>query len=196
MLPDFTDRISLLELVSQRFPDGIGVEVGAASGCFTRQILASWTSLKTLHCVDLWAHQPEGYHDDCNLSDEVQEERHDQFRKDFGDNKKVRILKQWSHIAATLFSPESIHFCYLDANHSKAGCLSDLMAWWPVLKPGGIMAGHDYFNGDGDGMGVKAAVDLFAAERGLIVKATKQEFTRPEGVYGGSWEGFSFVMEK
>lgn len=196
MLPDFTDRISLLELCDKRFPRGIAVEVGPASGCFTKQILATWISLQRVHCVDLWAHQPEGYHDSCNLSNEVQEERFQQFEKDFGGNKKVKIVRQWSHIAAAAFDKESVDFVYLDANHSKAGSLNDLMAWWPIVKQGGILAGHDYCPGNGEGMGVKEAVDQFAEWNQLKVKATNREFCRASGVYGPGWEGFSFVIEK
>lgn len=196
MIPPLTDRISLLHLCQQRFPGGIAVEIGAASGCFSKQILATWTNLQRLYCVDLWANQPEGYHDCCNLPDNVQEERFQQFQKDFGSNKKVRIVREWSHIASEAFEPASLDFVYLDANHSKPGSLSDLRAWWPRVKPGGIMAGHDYCPGNGEGMGVKEAVDEFAKDQGLEVHQTTSEFCRQSGVYGPGWEGYSFVLEK
>lgn len=195
-LMHLTDRISLLEYCNRLYYGGIAVEVGAASGCFTRQILASWPTLKTLHCVDLWAHQKEGYHDDCNLPDDVQQERYERFQLDFGEDPRVVIVRQWSHIAATLFAPESLSFVYLDANHSTAGAASDLRAWWPAVKRGGIMAGHDYCAGNGEGYGVKAAVDAFAKENNLEVMATTKEFGRESGVYGASWEGASFAIMK
>lgn len=196
MLPDFTDRISLLEYVNQSFPNGIGVEVGSASGCFTKQILATWKSCEMLHCIDLWAHQESGYPDDCNLSDDVQKERYKRFLLDFKGVPNINVIKQWSHIASALFDDESVDFIYLDANHSTAGCMSDLVAWYPKLKNGGIISGHDYCPGNGEGYGVKDAVDGFAKENGLVVASTKNEFCRDSGVYGPCWEGFSFVIEK
>ncbi|NBS69496.1 class I SAM-dependent methyltransferase [bacterium] len=33
---------------------------------------------------------------------------------------------------------------YIDASHEYEAVLSDLKAWWPVLKPGGVMIGDDY----------------------------------------------------
>lgn len=32
----------------------------------------------------------------------------------------------------------------MDARHDRLGVLSDLVDWWPKLRQGGIMAGHDY----------------------------------------------------
>ena len=32
----------------------------------------------------------------------------------------------------------------VDAVHDYQGALIDMCDWWPKLKPGGVMAGHDY----------------------------------------------------
>jgi hypothetical protein len=46
--------------------------------------------------------------------------------------------------AATLFTNSSLDFVFIDANHSYEAVLSDLHAWWPKIRPGGLLAGHDY----------------------------------------------------
>lgn len=46
--------------------------------------------------------------------------------------------------ASMLFEPESVDFCFIDADHAYESVLSDLTAWWPKIKPGGTIAGHDY----------------------------------------------------
>ena len=37
---------------------------------------------------------------------------------------------------------------YVDALHDRVGVLRDLEAWWPKLRAGGVMAGHDYMTQD------------------------------------------------
>ena len=94
-----------------------------------------------------------------------------------------------------IWSP-GFDFIYLDANHSFKSVTQDLNDWWPILKSGGIFAGHDYNDGNDKGHGVKLAVNMFAEDRGLTVHATTQEYCRASGVYGAGWEGISFVLEK
>ena len=52
--------------------------------------------------------------------------------------------------------------------------LEDLEAWFPKVKPGGILAGHDYADIDfgRTDFGVKSAVDEFFAARGIPVHCT------------------------
>lgn len=195
-MTNLPDRIALLELLEQRFPNGIGVEVGSASGCFTKQILATWKSCSKLHCIDIWMHQESGYDDSCNLSNEVQQERYEQFVKDFSEDKRVSIIRDFSSLRALLFEKESVDFVYLDANHSKNGCLGDLNAWFPKVRSGGILAGHDYCAGNGAGYAVKDAVDEFVAKNKLTLAVTENEYCGSNGVYGATWEGHSFVIEK
>lgn len=187
------DRIDMLNLYPK---NAIIVEIGVASGCFTKQILATCPTLKELHCVDLWASQGEEYNDDCNLSDDKQMERYGQFLKDMKDEPRVITIKEWSHIASKRFSDNSVDAIYLDANHSYEAVKEDLEAWYPKLKKGGIFSGHDYYEGNLQGHGVKSAVDEFCAKYGLEVSSTTNEYCRPEGVYGAGWEGHSFLFRK
>lgn len=192
----FTDRIALLEFCNTRFPQGIAVEIGMASGCFTKQILASWPTLGKLHCVDSWRHFDSDLHDACNLDAKTQEERYQQVMADFKDNPKVNIIRATSIYASQSFDDQSVDFIYLDANHSYTSVWHDLDAWWRVLKDGGLFSGHDYEEGDGQGHGVKKAVDEFARRRELKVGTTTQSMSRKEAVYGECWEGTSFVLRK
>lgn len=48
-------------------------------------------------------------------------------------------------------------FIFLDAMHTYEDVKADIARWWPRVRPGGVMAFHDYSHGDFPG--VKQAVD-------------------------------------
>lgn len=60
--------------------------------------------------------------------------------------------------AARLFAPGMVDFVFLDAAHDRASVEADLRAWWPRVRPGGVMAGHDYTP---HWPGVREAVNAF-----------------------------------
>jgi predicted O-methyltransferase YrrM len=75
--------------------------------------------------------------------------------------------------AAKEFAHESLDFIYIDATHTFEAVSQDLLAWWPKLKPGGLMAGHDYPYFDG----LKAAVDGFVARNNLFRAFRTQRYS-------------------
>jgi len=54
------------------------------------------------------------------------------------------FIKAWSVDAAKQFPDGSISWLYIDGNHTFEGLVSDLAAWVPKVKSGGIISGHDY----------------------------------------------------
>jgi predicted O-methyltransferase YrrM len=54
------------------------------------------------------------------------------------------IIDKSSINASQQFADQSIDFAFIDADHDYASVRQDLTAWWPKIKPGGILAGHDY----------------------------------------------------
>lgn len=59
--------------------------------------------------------------------------------------------------------PALIH---LDAGHDYDSVSADLKAWWPVLAPGGLLVGDDYFT-NGQWVTVRAAFDDFFGAMGF-----------------------------
>jgi hypothetical protein len=47
-------------------------------------------------------------------------------------------------LAACLFDDASVTLAFIDGDHSYEGCKRDIAAWWGKIKPGGLLAGHDY----------------------------------------------------
>ena len=48
--------------------------------------------------------------------------------------------------AAKKLRKESLDFVYIDARHDYCAMMEDLEAYWPLVTPGGILAGHDYMS--------------------------------------------------
>lgn len=149
---------------------GVGAEIGVDTGDFSEIILRN-AEPSLLFLVDCWKYLPvEVYGNDPANKPQVtkdQDYRH-VFSKFLADP-RVRVLKAFSIEAAAMFPDNFFDWIYLDANHLQ--CYEDIQAWWPRVKPSGILAGHDYCT-VGDYIRVKEAVDRFVAETGLPLLTT------------------------
>ena len=67
-----------------------------------------------------------------------------------GSNAKIVFIKQLSLDPAALSATErTFDFIYLDGAHDYVNVKKELFAYWPKVRPGGVLAGHDYcFRGD------------------------------------------------
>lgn len=55
----------------------------------------------------------------------------------------VRPIEAASTDAAMLFDDESLDFVFIDAAHDYHNVRADVRAWYPKVKPGGVIAGDD-----------------------------------------------------
>ncbi len=75
----------------------------------------------------------------------------------------ITLHKMSSHDAYKLFEDESIDFLFIDAHHTYEDVKKELELWYPKVKTGGIISGHDYI---WIGAVIKKAVDeFFTVER-------------------------------
>lgn len=106
--------------------------------------------------------------------------------------KRFFLHREFSDAASASFSAGTADLIFVDGNHSYDFVKRDLENYWPILKDGGFLTGHDFFmrsvsnGGDYDEPMVFEAVIDFASENDLQV----QEF--------GSHRGFPmcFAIEK
>jgi predicted O-methyltransferase YrrM len=55
--------------------------------------------------------------------------------------------------AASRYADNSLDFVFIDAAHDLESVTKDIAAWWPKVREGGLLAGHDI-----DQPGVESAV--------------------------------------
>lgn len=60
----------------------------------------------------------------------------------FGD--RVRVMRSLSKHAALEVPDESLDVVYIDGDHTCRGIVTDLVAWWPKIRPGGVLGGDDF----------------------------------------------------
>ena len=135
------------------------VEVGSFKGSYACSILER--NPGELWLVDPWAAQPDDiYPDDFSNGKLFQD--FDGMYYDvvemFQDEPRVHIIRDFSINAARKFKDESFDFVYIDAIHTLESVLVDMTTWWPKVKRGGWMCGHDY---TGAYPGVPIAVNTF-----------------------------------
>ena len=157
---------------------GDGAEVGVQYGYYSEVILRAWKG-KTLYSVDPWTEFASSvYEDIANKSQASQEAIYQgtfERLRPFGD--RSRIIRATSTVAAERFEDGQLDFVYLDAQHHYEAVKEDIRSWFPKIRRGGVLAGHDYLDGQiNQGLfGVKSAVDEFSKITGnrLVVSREK-----------------------
>ena len=138
---NITSRKDLGKLFQHHFLTGKGVEVGVEQGLNADNILNYWKG--KIWLIDIWEN-PNFLFDCMNLH---------------RDNKNVSFIRDKSTIAASNFVDNSLDFIYIDDDHSYNGIKSSFEAWFPKVRFGGIVSGHDY--GENDCIGVKQFIDEY-----------------------------------
>jgi predicted O-methyltransferase YrrM len=138
-----------------------GAEIGVLGGGHAVTMLSNFPQLERLHLIDSYGGMTDK---DPKFLD---------FKERF-ESYSHRIL--WhictSLVAAGSFKDESLDFVYIDANHRYFEVAQDIRAWWPKVKPTGILCGHDYFT---FGSVVKA-VDDWAKENNHYIFSTNPDW--------------------
>lgn len=146
---------------------GVFVEVGSWKGRSTSFIGRVCNENGTrLVCVDHWAGSRDVLRERYESALAV-EDVEATFRKNMRDlGIEVEVIAEPSLVAAQRFAAGSVDRVFLDASHDGPSVTEDLEAWTLRLAPGGVLAGHDYSFKHPE---LCAAVDAFAAARGLVV---------------------------
>lgn len=151
------DMATLEEIVENLKPTH-ALEVGSWKG-LSSSIIARHS--KILYCVDTWL----GADDEQHMVEEAKERS---VLDVFTTNmlalgiKNVRPMVMSSQEASLLMKPDHLDFVYIDGDHQYDAVKFDLNAWFTLLKPGGVIAGHDMDEGHPG-----------------VVQAVKEKFSNP-----------------
>ena len=121
----------------------VAVEVGAWAGRSTR-ILAEAGFI--VFAVDHWC----GSKNDLlhNVADEIGPDNcFSTFCHNMGTSllSTVFPLRGTSELMASVWPRNRpIDLCFIDADHSYEACRQDIKHWTPLMRPGGLLIGHDY----------------------------------------------------
>jgi len=90
--------------------------------------------------VDTWQGSPEH----AAYADELSGSLYDVFLANTATVREyVRPVRATSVEAAALYADESVDAVFLDGDHATDAVVADCQAWWPKIKRGGTLAGHD-----------------------------------------------------
>jgi hypothetical protein len=117
-----------------------GAEIGVERAHYS-EVLCQQNPGVRLLCVDAWKAY-RGYRD------HVRQDKLDRFYEEAGERLKpypgAQRVRAFSVEAAKSVPDASLDFVYIDGNHNFENCTADLAAWSAKVRPGGIVAGHDY----------------------------------------------------
>lgn len=146
-------RIELVGLLKKWKITGAIVECGVAEGLYSKDLLDAGAEF--LYCVDNWGTIP-NTKGDGNFPQEWHDANYNAALDRVKDYKNVSLLRMMSLEASRQFPDNSLAMVYHDADHSYKGVREDIVGWYPKVKPGGVMAFHDYFMPE---YGVRKAVE-------------------------------------
>jgi hypothetical protein len=166
-------------------------EVGVLVGKFSKWLLLADPELLVL--IDAWA---EGKYGDQDVPYTVDGlgGRHARTFFRYLEDDRVRVFREDSVKAAMAFPNDYFDCVYIDANHTVDGCYGDMVAYWPKVRAGGLLCGHDYKMGYrsrlGVPFGVVEAVEKFTQEYGLAGRVQLSGESMPSWfIEKGVWHG-------
>lgn len=136
---------------------GEGVEVGVFEGQYSELIASRWQG--RLVGVDPFIHYPDSiYKDGSNRTDLPAIGKATAQKMSAYSN--YILFPEESLMAVERFMDGKLDFVYLDGNHGLKHIRNDIEAWWPKVKPGGLLCGHDMYDRENDAhsCGVATAV--------------------------------------
>ena len=134
----------------------IGTWLGRSAGFMGLRIKESGKKIR-FYAIDLFAPYIQGGVEQKGVT-------FDEFNANMAPVRNYVIpIRGSSHDVCSQFEDCSVDFLFIDGNHTYEFVRKDLELWFPKIRAGGVIAGHDY-----SWDGVRRAVDEFFFGKGDI----------------------------
>jgi hypothetical protein len=126
----------------------VGVEIGVYKAQHALSLLKT-LSVEKIYLIDpyhLYDEYTEGkkHYNEKGKKLNIAEQEAKENLKEFND--KIVWIKDYSSNCLSLI-PNNLDFVYIDGNHQSPFIDDDIKNYYPKIKSGGIIGGHDYYNG-------------------------------------------------
>lgn len=121
-------------------------------------------SPKLAVAVDTWNNDGAHSERDAKYTKEELKAQYEYFKTQMNFLPFVQILRENSSTASKHFINNFFDFVYIDADHSFETTYSDIINWYPKVKKGKFLVGHDYPR-----YGVGEAVNQFVKKEKLAL---------------------------
>jgi len=119
-------------------------EIGVDTGGLTRRILEG-TSLKQYWAIDPWKKQEGNIPGWGRLAGCSQKEWDKKAKAVVNfPFPELSVLRMTSLMASKVFRSYYFDMVFIDAVHSYKNTKQDIRIWEPLIRPGGVLCGHDY----------------------------------------------------
>lgn len=147
----------------------VGAEVGVWKGHTSAMLLRELPTL-TLYCVDPW--EIGGDHVSMpTTTPEMFAKSKNEFLLSTDEFADRRVILPMTSIEASKRVPDgSLDFVFIDGDHTYESAKRDIELWYPKVRPGGLVSGHDYFWIENYRLVVMQAVDESAKNLGYSVQ--------------------------
>lgn len=120
----------------------LGAEIGVWAGANSMVLLDSFPDLKLIlidnYCFGSWDTNKNYTNESVKAAKQLAVERFERF----GDRVAWKFVTSLE--AAKEIPDGSLDFAFIDADHRYEPVKADIAAYWPKIKDGGLLAGHDY----------------------------------------------------
>jgi beta-1,4-mannosyl-glycoprotein beta-1,4-N-acetylglucosaminyltransferase len=145
----YGDTVFYKEIIDRFNGPAHFVEIGSFKGrssSFMAVEIANSKKNIIFDCIDTWEGSPEHQAGAENADNDV---INNTLYNTFIENMKpvegyYNAKRMTSVEAAKTYDDNSLDFVFIDADHSYESVKEDIIAWYPKIKPGGIISGHDY----------------------------------------------------
>ena len=134
--------LELIWLAYQAYNATSICEVGSWRGRSTRALADNTKG--TVVAIDTWEGSANELQQDVILQDKNPDWLLNEFLENMKDKTNLRFYRMHSQEAALIFPHEEFDFVFLDGSHEYKDIKNDIIMYKPLVKPGGILAGHDY----------------------------------------------------